>query len=87
MVQWLVGLHAFTAEGLGLIPGWGTKIPQNHIAKKERKKKSEKRKSKCIKRKSEEIKLSISLVFREMQNKQRDTTLHLPDYQDLGIRC
>ena len=27
VVQWL-GLHAFTAEGVGLIPGWGTKIPQ-----------------------------------------------------------
>ena len=27
MVQWL-GPHAFTAEGKGLIPGWGTKIPK-----------------------------------------------------------
>ena len=27
VVQWL-GLHAFTAEGLGSIPCWGTKIPQ-----------------------------------------------------------
>ena len=27
VVQWL-GLHASTAEGLGVIPGWGTKIPQ-----------------------------------------------------------
>ena len=27
VVQWL-GFHAFTAEGLGSIPGWGTKIPQ-----------------------------------------------------------
>ena len=27
MVQWL-GLHAFTAEGQGSIPGWGTRIPQ-----------------------------------------------------------
>ena len=27
VVQWL-GLHAFTAEGPGSIPGWGTKIPQ-----------------------------------------------------------
>ena len=26
-VQWL-GLHAFTAEGLGSTPGWRTKIPQ-----------------------------------------------------------
>ena len=26
-VQWL-GLCAFTAEGPGLIPGWGIKIPQ-----------------------------------------------------------
>ena len=26
-VQWL-GLQAFTAEGAGTIPGWGTKIPQ-----------------------------------------------------------
>ena len=66
MVQWLVRLHAFTAEGLSLIPGWGTKIPQSHTAIKKRKKKSEKRKSKCIKRKSEEIKLSISLVFRKI---------------------
>ena len=27
MVQWL-GLYAFTAKGLGSIPGWGTKIQQ-----------------------------------------------------------
>ena len=27
VVQWL-GLGAFTAEGLGSTPGWGTKIPQ-----------------------------------------------------------
>ena len=27
VVQWL-GLCAFTAEGQGLTPGWGTKIPQ-----------------------------------------------------------
>ena len=27
MVQWL-RLGAFTAEDLGLIPGWGSKIPQ-----------------------------------------------------------
>ena len=27
MVQWL-GLSSFTAKGLGLIPGWGTKTPQ-----------------------------------------------------------
>ena len=26
-VQWL-GLCAFTVEGMGLIPGWGIKIPQ-----------------------------------------------------------
>ena len=26
-IQWL-GLRAFTAEGPGPIPGWGTKIPQ-----------------------------------------------------------
>ena len=26
-VQWL-GLHTSTAEGMGLIPGWGAKIPQ-----------------------------------------------------------
>ena len=27
MVQWL-GLHTFTAEGVGSVPGWGPKIPQ-----------------------------------------------------------
>ena len=27
VVQWL-GFSAFTAEGLGSIPGWGTEIPQ-----------------------------------------------------------
>ena len=27
MVQWL-GCCAFTAEGMGSIPGWGTKVPQ-----------------------------------------------------------
>ena len=40
-IQWL-GLHAFTAEGMGLIPGWGTKIPQAvwYSKKKKKKKKS-----------------------------------------------
>jgi len=27
VVQWL-GLHAFTAEGLGSVPGWVTMVPQ-----------------------------------------------------------
>ena len=30
-IQWL-GFHACTAEGSGLIPGWGTKIPQAGVA-------------------------------------------------------
>ena len=30
----MVGLHALTAEGPGLIPGWGTKIPQAMRLKK-----------------------------------------------------
>ena len=30
-VQWL-GLHDLTAEGMGSIPGWGTKIPQSCAA-------------------------------------------------------
>ena len=36
--QWL-GLHTFTAKGLGSIPGRGTKIPQavQHSQKKRRK--------------------------------------------------
>ena len=33
MVQWL-GFCAFTAEGLGSIPSWGTKIPQARQKKK-----------------------------------------------------
>ena len=35
-IQWL-GLQAFTADGLGLIPNWGTQIPQAlwHRQKKE----------------------------------------------------
>ena len=28
LVVQCLGLCAFTAEGLGLIPGWGTKVPQ-----------------------------------------------------------
>ena len=36
MVQW-IELHAFTAEGLGSIPGQGTKIPQAvHYGQKKR---------------------------------------------------
>ena len=46
MVQWL-GLGAFTARTWGLIPGWGTKVPQavsygqktNKPTKKEKKEK------------------------------------------------
>ena len=39
MVQWL-GLHAFTAEGVGSIPVWGTKDPTSWGgAAKEKKKK------------------------------------------------
>ena len=34
-VQWL-GLHAFTAEGLGSIPGRGTEIPQAVPRKKKK---------------------------------------------------
>ena len=39
-VQWL-GLHASTAGGAGLIPGWGTKIlhAMRHSRKKRKKKK------------------------------------------------
>ena len=39
VVQWL-GLHAFTAEGAGSVPGWGTNIPQAewHSQKKKKKK-------------------------------------------------
>ena len=38
VVQWL-GLCAFTAEGVGSAPGWGTKIPQAmwHCQKKPKK--------------------------------------------------
>ena len=36
-VQWL-GLHAFTAEGLGSVPGQGTKIPCGVIKKLKKKK-------------------------------------------------
>ena len=38
-VQWL-GLHAFTAEGPGSVPGRGTKIPQTAWQSQEKKKKS-----------------------------------------------
>ena len=34
VVQWL-GLHTFTAEGRGSVPGWGTKIPQAEGRNKE----------------------------------------------------
>ena len=37
VVQWL-GFCAFTTEGLGSIPGWGTKIPQTAWCGQERKK-------------------------------------------------
>ena len=37
MVQWL-GVCAFTAKGLGLIPGHGTKIPQATKQKNKNKK-------------------------------------------------
>ena len=36
--QWL-GLGAFTAEGAGLIPGWGTKDPPNLMARPKKEKK------------------------------------------------
>ena len=38
-MQWL-GLSAFTAVGLGLVPGWETKIPQatKHGQKKKKRK-------------------------------------------------
>ena len=40
--QWL-GLCAFTAEGAGSIPGWGTKIPQAMAAKNTQKNKNKTR--------------------------------------------
>ena len=38
VVQWL-GLRAFTAEGLGSIPGRGTKIPDGSVPRGQKKKK------------------------------------------------
>ena len=32
----VVRLHASMARGLGLIPGWGTNIPQGGVAKKKK---------------------------------------------------
>ena len=37
VVQWL-RLHASTSRGMGLIPGWGTKIPYTVDKKKKKKK-------------------------------------------------
>ena len=45
-VQWL-GLCALTAEGLGSIPGWGTKIP--HAAQRDQKKRRKKKKTMLFK--------------------------------------
>ena len=46
MVQWS-GLHTFTANGIGLIPGQRTKIPQaRRKEKKEGRKEREERKEK-----------------------------------------
>ena len=36
-VQWL-GLLAFTAEGAGSVPGWGTEIPQAKLCSAAKKK-------------------------------------------------
>ena len=50
VVQWL-GVHAFTAQGLGSIPGWGTKILQDaRCGQKQRKEKGlrKRRCDKCI---------------------------------------
>ena len=41
MVQGL-GLHTFTAEGTGSVPGWGTKIPQAAQWGQKKKKKKQK---------------------------------------------
>ena len=43
-VQWL-GLHVFTAEGAGSVPGWGIKIPQAAWWPKREKKKKKRKKS------------------------------------------
>ena len=37
MVQWLE-LRAFTAEGAGTIPGWGTKDSTSHVAQPKKEK-------------------------------------------------
>ena len=55
VVQWL-GLWAFTAEGLGWIPGWGSKIPQ--AAWSSRKKERERKEG----RKKEKKKLALQLL-------------------------
>ena len=46
-VQWL-GLRASTAGGLGLIPGWGTKIPQAGAQPKTKKKYTKNINSNCL---------------------------------------
>ena len=43
VVQWL-GLHGFTAEGLSLIPGQGTKTPQTACSGQKKKKMKMKKK-------------------------------------------
>ena len=42
VVQWL-GLYTFTTEGMGLIPGWGTKIPRAVVRPKKKKKEKKKK--------------------------------------------
>ena len=42
VVQWL-GLYTSTAEGVGSIPGWGTKIPRAVGSQKKKKKKERKK--------------------------------------------
>ena len=49
VVQWL-GLYALIAEGLGSIPGQGTKGPRNQVAwpKRKKERKKERKKAACM---------------------------------------
>ena len=59
-----VGLHAFTANGLGSIPGWGTKIPQTMKCSQKKKERNGKPNYKI--RKANKVLMCLFVCFSQL---------------------
>ena len=67
-VQWL-GLHAFTAEGEGSIPGWGTRVPKAAWCRKKKKPKHNKGQKTKTRQNTQTVSNHIIFKLKKTKNK------------------